>query len=191
MPEPSAGVLSLNSLLFRIMRTFLLTLFTAIMTPATFAQTPLLEIPLKTIEKKDTTLKTYQGKVLLVVNVASQCGLTPQYAGLEALWQKYKDKGLVVLGFPCNDFGGQEPEDEAGIQTFCSSNYNVTFPLFAKLGIKTNPHALYTELMKSGDVSWNFTKFLVGKDGKTVKHFDSNVEPDSAELIAAIEAALK
>lgn len=174
------------------MRALLSTLAILLMsTVASLADTPLVDIPLKTIEKKDSSLKPYQGKVLLIVNVASQCGLTPQYAGLEALWQSYKDKGLVVLGFPCNDFGGQEPEDENGIKTFCSTNYNVTFPLFAKIGIKSDTHPLYKELLKAGEVSWNFTKFLVGKDGKTVKCFDSNVEPDSAELIAAIEAALK
>jgi glutathione peroxidase len=159
--------------------------------PLLAADTPLLEVPVKTLDKQETTLKAYAGRVLLIVNVASQCGLTPQYAGLEALWQKYKDRGLVVLGFPCNDFGGQEPENEAGIKVFCTTNYKVSFPMFAKVGITKDPHPLYQQLLKSGAVGWNFTKFLVGKDGKTAKCFDSNVEPDSAELVAAIEAALK
>lgn len=152
---------------------------------------PLYDIPLKDIEKKDTSLKSYSGKVLLIVNVASQCGYTPQYAGLEALWKKYKDQGLVVLGFPCNDFGGQEPGSNDEIKTFCSTNYSVTFPMFDKVAIKSGqPHPLYAELLKSGDVGWNFTKFLVGRDGKTVTLYDAGVEPDSNQLTEAIEKAL-
>jgi glutathione peroxidase len=169
----------------------LLTALIACLAMNALADTPLYDIPLKDIDKKDTTLKAYSGKAILIVNVASQCGYTPQYAGLEALWKKFKDKGLVVLGFPCNDFGGQEPGSNDEIKTFCSTNYSVSFPLFDKVAIKSGtPHPLYAELLKTGDVGWNFCKFLVGKDGKVVKFFDSGVEPESAELAAEIEKVL-
>jgi len=172
------------------MRRFL-TLALTLITLSAFADMPIYDIPLKDIEGKDTTLKTYAGKVLLIVNVASQCGYTAQYAGLEALSKKYKDQGLVILGFPCNDFGGQEPGSNEEIKTFCTSNYSVTFPLFDKVAIKSGqPHPLYAELLKAGDVGWNFAKFLVGRDGKVVQLFDSGVEPDASELTAAIDKAL-
>jgi glutathione peroxidase len=147
----------------------------------------------KDIDGKELPLKTYGGKVLLFVNVASQCGYTSQYAGLEALWQKYKDKGLVVIGVPCNDFGGQEPGSAAEIKTFCSSTYSVTFPLMEKVTITADtPHPLYKELMaKAGEVGWNFTKFLVSKDGAVVTKFEADVEPQGSALETAIEAALK
>src|SRR5205085_4738658 len=154
------------------------------------------EIPIKDIDGKDTTLKAYQGKVLLVVNVASKCGLTPQYNGLEALHEKYKEKGFTVLGFPCNQFGGQEPGTNEEIKQFCSSKYSVTFPLFDKLDVNgANRHPLYTALAGEaspypGDIKWNFGKFLIGKDGKIIKRFEPKTTPDSAELTAAIEAAL-
>ena len=156
-----------------------------------FADSPLYDIPVKTLAGKDTSLKAYAGKVLLIINVASECGYTPQYAGLEALWKKYKDQGVVVLGFPCNDFGGQEPGSNDEIQTFCRVNYGVTFPMFSKVGITKDTHPLYAELSKTGKVGWNFTKFLIGKDGKAISMFDAGVEPDSAELTGAIEKALK
>ena len=156
----------------------------------------LFDIPLKDIDGKPTTLKAYEGKVLLIVNVASKCGFTPQYAALEALYAKYKDKGLLVLGFPCNQFGGQEPGTNEEIKEFCSSKYQVTFPLFDKIevnGPKRNP--LYVALAGEGspfpgDIKWNFNKFLIGRDGKIVKRFESKVKPDSAELVQAVEAAL-
>ena len=160
------------------------------------AESPLYAIPLKDIDGKTTSLKAYEGKVMLVVNVASKCGFTPQYEGLEALWQKTRDKGLVVLGFPCNDFGSQEPGTEEDIKTFCSSKFNVTFPLFSKLHVNgPEQHPLYEALSGKaspfpGPVKWNFGKFLVGKDGKILARFDSGVKPDSAELAAAIDAAL-
>jgi len=153
-------------------------------------------IPLKDIDGKTTSLKDYAGKVLLIVNVASKCGYTPQYKGLEELHQKYSAKGFSVLGFPCNDFGGQEPGTAAEIKTFCSTKYSVTFPLFEKLHVKgAEQHPLYAALTgKSspvpGDVKWNFGKFLIGKDGKILKRWDSKTTPDDAELAAAIEAAL-
>ncbi|MDZ4404247.1 glutathione peroxidase [Prosthecobacter sp.] len=152
------------------------------------------DIAVKDIEGKDTTLKAYAGKVMLIVNVASECGYTGQYAGLQALHEKMAEKGVAVLGFPCNDFGGQEPGSEAVIKTFCTENYKVTFPMFSKVAIKGDAkHPLYAALQSGAgaEVGWNFEKFLVGKDGKVLKRFGSDVEPDSPELLAAIEAALK
>lgn len=175
------------------MKTLLLTLLMS--TTALFAaDSSLLDIPVKDIDGKETTLKAaHPGKVLLIVNVASECGYTPQYAGLQALHEKMAAKGLAVLGFPSNDFGGQEPGSEAQIKTFCATNYKVTFPMFAKVAVKSSPqHPLYAALQSAaGDVGWNFEKFLVGKDGKVIKKFGSDVEPDSPELLAAIEEALK
>lgn len=153
-------------------------------------------VPLKNIDGKDTSLKEYQGKVMLVVNVASKCGYTPQYKGLEAIYQKYKDKGLVVLGFPCNQFGGQEPGSNEQIKQFCSSKYSVTFPMFDKIEVNgANRHPLYTILAGKdspfpGNIKWNFNKFLISKDGKILKRFDSKFTPESAEVTSAIEAAL-
>jgi len=176
--------------------TFLMTLAAGIATGSAADGPTLHGIPLKTIEGKDATLGDYKGKVLLVVNVASQCGYTRQYAGLQSLHEKMKDKGFTVLGFPCNDFGGQEPGTEAEIQKFCSTKYKVTFPMFAKVAVKgESKHPLYEALTgKSspvpGDVKWNFAKFLVGKDGAVLKRFDSGTEPDDAELLKSIEAAL-
>jgi len=154
------------------------------------------DIPLKDIDGKDTSLKPYQGKVLLIVNVASRCGFTPQYTALEAIYQKYKDQGLVVLGFPCNQFGHQEPGTDAEIKQFCSSKYSVTFPMFDKIEVNgQNRHPLYVQLAGKespfpGNIGWNFTKFLVSRDGKILKRFNSPVKPDSAEVTQAIESAL-
>jgi glutathione peroxidase len=156
----------------------------------------ILDIPLKDIDGKDTSLKAYQGKVLLMVNVASQCGLTPQYQGLQGLHEQYKDKGLAVLGFPCNDFGAQEPGSNDEIKSFCSTNYKVTFPMFDKIHVKgPEQHALYTALTGKdgafpGDVGWNFGKFLIGKDGKPLQRFEPDVEPNDPALVKAIEEAL-
>lgn len=154
------------------------------------------DIAVKDIDGKDTKLDAYKGKVILIVNVASKCGLTPQYKSLEILYQKYKDKGLVVLGFPCNQFGGQEPGTNEEIKEFCSSKYNVTFPLFDKIDVNGEKrHPLYVALAGKdspfpGDIKWNFNKFLVGPDGKILKRFEPRTAPDSAEVTAAIEAAL-
>jgi glutathione peroxidase len=153
-------------------------------------------VPLKDIDGKDTTLKTYAGKPLLIVNVASKCGFTPQYTALEATWRKYKDQGLMVLGFPCNDFGLQEPGSNEEIKQFCTSKFDVTFPMYDKLHVKgKEQHPLYLLLSGPdatfpGDVKWNFGKFLVGRDGKVIARYDSKVTPDSPELTKAIEAAL-
>ena len=160
------------------------------------AQPDLAGIPLKDINGKDTSLKAYQGKVLLMVNVASKCGYTPQYKSLEATYRRFKDQGLAVLGFPCNQFGGQEPGTNEEIKQFCSSKYEVTFPLFDKLNVKgAEQHPLYAALTGKespfpGDVKWNFEKVLVGRDGKIIKRWPSKVTPDSEEVTKAIEAAL-
>ena len=150
------------------------------------------EFTMKSIDGKPTSLAAYKGKVVLAVNVASQCGFTPQYAGLEALYKKYKDKGLVIAGFPANNFGGQEPGTDDEIKTFCDRTYKVTFPIFSKISVKGADQApLYQYLtQKGGEVKWNFAKFLIGKDGRVIRKFDSGVEPSSEELTKAIEAAL-
>jgi glutathione peroxidase len=147
------------------------------------------EFEAKTIDGQSQKLDGYQGKVLLVVNVASKCGFTPQYKGLEALWRKHKDKGLVVLGFPCDQFGHQEPGDENEIKNFCSLSYDVSFPMFAKIEVNgANAHPLYQHLkseapgvLGSEGIKWNFTKFLVGKDGKVVKRYGSMDTPEKIE----------
>jgi glutathione peroxidase len=148
------------------------------------------DIPVKTIEGKSTTLAQYKGKVLLIVNTASECGFTPQYKGLEELYQKHKDRGFVVLAFPSNDFGGQEPGSEKEIKKFCELKYKTTFPLFAKVGVKEKPHPLYAHLQeKAGEkVGWNFGKFLVGKDGELIGYFPSKVTP--MDLSKDVEKAL-
>jgi glutathione peroxidase len=150
---------------------------------------------MKTIDGQDVDLGTYQGKVVLIVNVASRCGATPQYAGLQDLYEKYKDKGFVVLGFPANDFGAQEPGSDEQIKEFCSTKYAVTFPMFSKITVKgPEKAALYKVLTEtadpSGEVGWNFEKFLIGKDGKIAGRFKTRVSPDDPELVSAIEAAL-
>jgi len=151
------------------------------------------DITLNTLEGKPQSLAAYQGKVVLAVNVASECGYTPQYAGLQKLYLEQKEHGLVVLGFPCNQFGGQEPGTATQIESFCQKNYGVTFPLFEKLDVKGAHQApVYTFLTaKHGEPAWNFHKYLIGKDGQVIQAFGSKVAPDSAELKAAIEAALK
>jgi glutathione peroxidase len=168
------------------------------MTNLVSAQTnaPLSSIPLKDIDGKPTSLKPYEGKVLLIVNVASRCGFTPQYEGLEALQKKYEAQGFTVLGFPCNDFGSQEPGTPEEIKTFCSAKYNVTFPLFEKLHVKGDEqHPLYAALTGPaspfpGKITWNFNKFLIGRDGKIIDRFDSKDKPESDKVTKSIEKAL-
>jgi len=160
--------------------------------------TTLHDFSVNSIKGTPTALSEYSGKVALIVNVASKCGLTPQYTALEALYRKYSARGLVVLGFPCNQFGGQEPGTEDEIQTFCSTKYDVTFPMFAKLDVNGDARApLYdfltsaaTEPEGPGDITWNFAKFLVDKQGKVIARYSPTEAPDSATLAAAIEAAL-
>ncbi len=150
------------------------------------------DFELTTIDGKAEPLKDLKGKVLLMVNVASECGFTRQYAGLQELHEEYASKGLVVMGIPANEFGGQEPGSNEEIQGFCSSKFHVTFPMYEKIVVKgDSQHPLYGYLTsEKGQVTWNFNKFLVGKDGKVIEHFESKVEPESAELRAAIDQAL-
>jgi glutathione peroxidase len=155
------------------------------------------DISLRTLDGKPTSLEGYSKKALLIVNVASKCGLTPQYTGLQALHDQYSARGFEVLGFPCNQFGGQEPGTPETIAEFCSTSYGVTFPLFEKITVNgPDRHPLYTELTqvadasgRAGDIEWNFEKFLVAPDG-AVQRFRPKTKPDDAELVAAIEAAL-
>jgi glutathione peroxidase len=180
------------------------------------AMTALQHIPLRTIQGADTSLGAFAGKVVLVVNVASKCGLTPQYEALEKLYETYRERGLVVTGFPSNDFAGQEPGSDAEIESFCSTKYNIAFPMFSKLTVVgPNKHPLYAELTAkkpeaTGDkapfrenlkkhgitanpdpeVLWNFEKFLIGRDGEVVARFSPQLPPDDPAIIGAIEAAL-
>ncbi|CAN7759439.1 redoxin domain-containing protein [Pseudorhodoferax sp. LjRoot39] len=174
-------------------------------------------IALQRLDGSAATLADYRGQVLLIVNVASKCGLTPQYTGLEALYERYQPRGLQVLGFPSNDFGAQEPGSAEEIASFCSANYGVRFPMFSKLQVNSAPrHPLYAELIAAqpvaresgsdqlrqtlakhgllprheGDVTWNFEKFLVGRDGRVLGRFAPDTAPDDPALVAAIEAAL-
>jgi glutathione peroxidase len=179
--------------------------------------TPIEQIPLSTIDGKDSSLGAHVGSVRLVVNVASRCGLTPQYAGLEALHEKYADRGLVVLGFPANEFGAQEPGSNAEIQEFCSTSYGVRFPMFAKIVVKgPGQHPLYAALTsarpeartlpgsdfrqkligygiqpgKPDEILWNFEKFLVDRQGNVVERFSPDVPPDAPIVVSAIERLL-
>jgi len=175
----------------------------------------LYEVPLKNISGENTTLQPYQNEVLLIVNVASKCGLTPQYEGLEKLYQNYRERGFNILGFPANDFGAQEPGSEAEIQAFCSTTYGVSFPMFSKIVVTGEErHPLYSWLINAQPVTegrgamedrlrsfkreptpapevvWNFEKFLIARDGKVLRRFAPGTAPDAPELVAAIEAAL-
>lgn len=165
--------------------------------PQTRRHAPLYPIPLVLNDGTRTDFSQFKGKVVLVVNVASNCGFTPQYAGLEALYEKFRDRGFEVLGVPCNQFAGQEPGTDRDIAEFCERNFGVTFPLTAKADVRgRNQHPLYTELTKfktgplPGLVKWNFEKFLVNRDGEVVARFAPTVEPDSAEVIDAVEQEL-
>lgn len=160
--------------------------------------TPVQNIAINTLGGVPTSLGEYDGRAVLVVNVASKCGLTPQYSALEKLASEYADRGLTVIGIPCNQFMGQEPGTAEEIETFCSTTYGVTFPLLEKIEVNgENQHPLYAELTKAadaegaaGDIQWNFEKFLIGPDGTVVNRFRPRTEPDAPEVVAAIEAAL-
>lgn len=150
------------------------------------------------ITGKEVDLSSYKGKVLLIVNVASKCGATPQYDPLQALYKKYADKGLVVLGFPANNFGGQEPGTNEEIVEFCTTKYSVDFPMFSKVSVKGDDKAPLFDYLtsaenpdKEGDIGWNFEKFLIGKDGKLIRRFATKTKPDDAAVIEAIEKALE
>ena len=164
-----------------------------------FAASSIYDFTLNSITGQPVPLSQYKGKVVMVVNVASKCGYTPQYKGLESLYKKYENKGLVILGFPANNFLWQEPGTNAEIQSFCTRTYNVTFPMFSKISVKGSDQApLYqylTDKAKNpttgGGIGWNFTKFLIDRNGKIVARFNSSVAPESAEVTKAIEAALQ
>jgi len=159
-----------------------------------FAASGIYDFTMNSIDGAPAPLSAYKGKVVLLVNVASRCGFTPQYTGLESLYEKFKDRGFVILGFPANNFGGQEPGTNEEIKTFCSTKYNVTFPIYAKSSVKgadINPLYKYLTETKGGDVKWNFTKFLADRNGNVIARFESAVTPDSAELVSAVESALK
>ncbi len=150
---------------------------------------------LKLIDGADQSLKAYEGKVVLIVNVASKCGYTPQYKDLEALYRRYKDNGLVILGFPANDFGNQEPGTDKEIAEFCSSKYQISFPMFSKITVKGEKvHPLFAQLAalpNGGEPKWNFTKYLVGKDGKLIARFETRIKPgEKGEINTAVRAAL-
>jgi len=165
----------------------------------TMAEKSVLEFTMKSIDGDDVKLDSYSGKVLLLVNVASKCGYTPQYRGLESVYKKYKEQGLVVMGFPANNFLWQEPGTNEEIKTFCTTKYNVTFPMFAKISVKGDKiHPLYKFLTSkqtnpefAGAISWNFNKFLVDRAGKVVARFSSKDEPESEKVAQAIEQELK
>jgi len=169
------------------------------MAATAFAASSIYDFTLDALNGTPTPLASFKGKVILMVNVASQCGYTPQYEGLQALYMKYKDEGLVITGFPANNFGQQEPGTNQEIGAFCRSKYGVTFPMFSKISVKGGDKApLYRFLTDKaanpktgGEIQWNFTKFLVDRNGKVIDRFEPDVEPQSAELVSAVEAALK
>jgi len=172
-------------------------LFLLIPASALFGASGVYDFTLPSIDGQDAPLGQFKGKVLLLVNVASKCGYTPQYAGLESLYEKYKDQGLVVIGFPANNFGAQEPGTNAEIKTFCTRNYKVSFPMYAKVSVKgedkTPLYRYLTEEANSatnGEIGWNFTKFLVDRGGNVVARFESKIKPDDAGLVQAVEKAL-
>ena len=170
----------------------------AVPASAADAKSPL-DFNMKSLDGQSVDLGKYKGEVVLIVNVASKCGLTPQYKQLEAVYTKYKDKGFEILGFPANEFGKQEPGSDQEISTFCTKNYGVDFPMFSKVVVKGEGISpLYKHLTSeesnaghAGDIKWNFEKFLLGRDGRVIKRFPPPVKPDSAEVIEAIEAELK
>jgi glutathione peroxidase len=169
------------------------------MAASLFGASGVLDFTLNSLDGKPAPLAEYRGKVVLIVNVASKCGYTPQYTGLEKIYEKYKDQGFVILGFPANNFGGQEPGTNEEIKTFCSSKYQVTFPMYSKVSVKgADSTPLYQFLTDkqsnpatSGEIKWNFTKFLVDRNGKVIARFEPAVTPESADVTGAIEKALK
>lgn len=178
------------------MKKWLCSIFAAQMVVAPVGAADLTKIPFETIDGKTQTLADYEGKVVLIVNTASKCGLTPQYEGLQELYEKHREQGLVVLGFPCNDFMGQEPGTHEEIVEFCTTRYNVSFPLMAKIHVKgKDRHPLYTALTGKdgafpGKVKWNFGKFLIGRDGSPLARFEPRQKPDDAAVTEAVEKAL-
>mgnify|MGYP005845386097 FL=1 len=178
------------------MKIWLITLSVFLILPFTMHAEELSKIHFETIDGKSTSLADYKGKVVLLVNTASECGLTPQYRGLQKLYEKHREDGLVILAFPCNDFGKQEPGSLEEIQQFCSANYQVEFPLMAKIHVKgENQHPLYKALTGPegafpGDVTWNFGKFLIGQDRKPIARFEPRQKPDDPAITKAVKKAL-
>jgi glutathione peroxidase len=181
-----------------ISRKYFMGLLVLLMSASLFAASSIYDFTLPSIDGKPMPLSDFKDKVILVVNVASRCGFTPQYSALESIYEKYKDQGFVILGFPANNFGGQEPGTNAEIKTFCSAKYSVTFPLYGKVSVKGEDQTpLYKYLTTAanpalaGDIKWNFTKFLVDRNGNVVQRFEPQTTPDSPEVVAAVEKALK
>lgn len=181
----------------RAVRTLVALGLVLIMAGSAFAASNIYDFTLPSIDGKPMPLADFKGKVVLLVNVASRCGYTPQYAALESLYEKYKDQGFVIVGFPANNFMGQEPGTNEEIKTFCSRKYNVTFPLYSKVSVKGDDQTpLYQYLTKqidpsvAGEIKWNFTKFLVDRNGHVVQRFEPAVTPDSKEVVSAVEKQL-
>src|SRR6202162_3112038 len=179
-------------------RKYLLLGLVILMATSTFAASNLYNFTLPNIDGKPMPLADFKGKVILMVNVASQCGYTPQYSALESIYEKYRDQGFVILGFPANNFGSQEPGTNAEIKKFCSAKYNVAFPMYAKVSVKGDDQTpLYKYLTESanpayaGEIKWNFTKFLVDRNGHVIQRFEPDTTPDSPQVTSAIEQALK
>jgi len=188
----------MSSFLKKHMAQYLLIGALLTMTTSLVAGSGLYGFTLNSIDGKPAPLADYKGKVVLIVNVASRCGYTPQYSALEAIYEKYKGQGFVILGFPANNFGAQEPGTNEEIKTFCSRKYNVSFPMYSKISVKGDDQApLYAYLTKetatgiAGDIKWNFTKFLVDRNGNVVQRFEPGVTPDSKDVTEAIEKQLK
>ncbi len=186
--------------MLKILSAITLIVFIGLTTSTCFAQTKsVLDFKMKDIDGKEIKLKQYKGDVFLIVNTASQCGYTPQYEGLQTIYEKYQAQGFTILGFPANNFGGQEPGTEKEIKEFCESKYKVKFPMFAKISVKgEDQHALYkfltstkTDAKFAGDISWNFNKFLVNRKGEIVARFSSKDTPESEAVTQAIEKYLK
>src|SRR5580700_6247127 len=182
----------------RSLQAYLVGVIVLLMSASLFAAGSIYDFTLNSIDGKPMPLADFKGKVILMVNAASQCGYTPQYTALEAIYNKYKDQGFVILGFPANNFGQQEPGTNEEIKTFCSRKYSVTFPLYSKISVKGSDQSpLYQYLTKdadpshTGDIKWNFTKFLVDRNGNVVQRFEPAVTPDSPEVTSAIEKLLK
>ena len=188
----------MKSVLKQYFRRCLLLGMVTLMAASSFAASNLYNFTLPNIDGKPMPLADFKGKVILMVNVASQCGYTPQYSALEAIYEKYKSQGFVILGFPANNFGQQEPGTNEEIKTFCSRKYSVTFPMYSKISVKGDDQApLYQYLTQTadpthtGDIKWNFTKFLVDRQGNVVGRFEPKVTPDSPEVTSAVEKLLK
>lgn len=187
----------MKSMLRQVLRKSLILGLVLIMADSALAAPGIYNFTLPTLDGEALPLASFKGKVVMLVNVASRCGFTPQYTGLEALYEKYKDQGFVILGFPANNFGGQEPGTNQEIKTFCSTKYSVTFPIYGKVSVKgADETPLYQYLTKeadpthSGDIKWNFTKFLVDRNGNVVQRFEPKITPDSPEVVSAVEKLL-